>query len=70
MLDLVDRAVEPSRRGTAFSLFNLTIGVTLLIANLIAGWCWQTIGSGFTFTVGAFFACLATPILLIGTEEE
>jgi Major Facilitator Superfamily len=70
MLDLVDRAVEPSRRGTAFSLFNLTIGVTLLIANLIAGWCWQTIGSGFTFTVGAFFACLATLILLIGTEEE
>ncbi|WP_309741938.1 MFS transporter, partial [Chamaesiphon sp. OTE_20_metabat_361] len=32
MLDLVDRAVEPFRRGTAFSLFNLTIGVTLLIA--------------------------------------
>ncbi len=70
MLDLVDRAVEPSKRGTAFSLFNLTIGVTLLIANLIAGWCWQTIGSGFTFTVGAFFACLATLILLIGSEEE
>jgi Major Facilitator Superfamily len=70
MLDLVDRAVEPSRRGTAFSLFNLTIGVTLLIANLIAGWCWQTIGSGFTFTVGAFFACLATLILLIGSEED
>jgi Major Facilitator Superfamily len=69
-IDLVDRAVEPSRRGTAFSLFNLTIGVTLLIANLIAGWCWQTIGSGFTFTVGAFFACLATLILLIGSEEE
>ena len=70
MLDLVDRAVEPSRRGTAFSLFNLTIGVTLLIANLIAGWCWQTIGPGFTFTVGAFFAGLATLILLIGSEEE
>jgi MFS family permease len=69
LLDLVDRAVEPSRRGTAFSLFNLTIGITLLIANLIAGWCWHTIGSGFTFTVGAFFACIATLILLIGSEE-
>jgi Major Facilitator Superfamily len=69
LMDLVDRAVEPSRRGTAFSLFNLTIGVTLLIANLIAGWCWYTVGSGFTFAVGAFFAGIATLILLIGSEE-
>jgi MFS family permease len=69
LIDLIDRAVEPSRRGTAFSLFNLTIGITLLFANLIAGWCWQTIGSGFTFTVGALFACLATLILLMGSEE-
>lgn len=69
LLDLVDRAVEPARRGTAFSLFNLTIGVTLLIANLLAGWCWYAIGSGFTFAVGAFFAGIATLILLIGSEE-
>jgi hypothetical protein len=69
LIDLVDRAVEPARHGTAFSLFNLTIGVTLLFANLLAGWCWHTIGSGFTFTVGAFFACIATLILLIGSEE-
>ncbi len=69
LVDLVDRAVEPFRRGTALSLFNLTIGITLLIANLLAGWCWYVIGSGFTFTVGAFFACVATLILLIGSEE-
>ncbi len=69
LVDLVDRSVEPYRRGTAFSLFNLTIGVTLLIANLIAGWCWHAIGSGVTFTVGAFFACIATLILLMGSEE-
>jgi MFS family permease len=69
LLDLVDRAVDPARRGTAFSLFNLTVGMTLLFANLIAGWCWQSIGSGFTFAIGAFFACIATLILLIGSEE-
>jgi MFS family permease len=69
LLDLVDRAVEPARRVTAFSLFNLTIGVTLLIANLLAGWCWYAVGSGFTFAVGAFFAGIATLILLIGSEE-
>jgi MFS family permease len=70
LLDMVDRAVEPARQGTAFSLFNLSIGMTLLFANLIAGWCWHTIGSGFTFTVGAFFACIATLILLIGSEDR
>ena len=68
LIDLVDRAVEPHRRGTAFSLFNLTVGIALLIANLLAGWCWNTIGAGFTFTVGAFFACIAMLILLIGSE--
>jgi MFS family permease len=70
LIDLVDRAVEPARQGTAFSLFNLSIGITLLISNLIAGWCWNAVGSGFTFTVGAFFACIATLILLIGSEEQ
>ena len=70
LLDMVDRAVEPARQGTALSLFNLSIGITLLFANLLAGWCWQTIGSGFTFAVGAFFACIATLILLIGSEDR
>ncbi len=69
LIDLVDRAVEPERRGTALSLFNVTIGITLLVANLLAGLCWQGVGSGFTFAVGAFFACIATLILLLGSEE-
>jgi MFS family permease len=69
LIDLVDRAVEPERRGTALSLFNLTIGVTLLVSNVLAGFCWQSVGSGFTFAVGAFFACIATLILLLGSEE-
>ncbi len=69
LLDLVDRAVDPARRVTAVSLFNLAIGIALLIANLIAGWCWQSFGSGVAFAIGAFFACIATLILLIGSEE-
>jgi MFS family permease len=68
LLDLVDHAVEPARKGTAFSVFNLSIGVTLLFANLIAGWCWYAVGSGFTFAIGAFFAGIATLILLMGSE--
>ena len=69
LIDLIGRAVEPVRRGTALSLFNLMIGITLLLANLIAGFCWQFISSGFTFAIGAFFACLAALILLLGTEQ-
>lgn len=70
LVDAIDRSVEPYQRGTALSLFNLTVGVTLLLANLLAGWCWYAIGSGFTFTVGALFACLATLILLLGSESS
>ncbi len=69
LLDLVDRSVDPARRGTALSFFNISIGIALLIANLLAGWCWQSFNSGFTFAVGAFFACLAMLILLIGSDE-
>jgi MFS family permease len=69
LLDLVDRSVDPARRGTALSFFNISIGIALLVANLLAGWCWQSFGSGITFAVGAFFACLAMLVLLIGSEE-
>jgi MFS family permease len=69
LLDLVDRSVDPARRGTALSFFNISVGVALLVANLLAGWCWQSFGSGITFAVGAFFGCLAMLILLIGSDE-
>jgi sugar phosphate permease len=69
LLDLVDRSIDPARRGTALSFFNISIGIALLIANLLAGWCWQSFGSGFTFAVGAFFGCIAMLILLIGSNE-
>jgi MFS family permease len=68
LLALVEKSVPSARRGTALSLYNLTIGITLLLANILAGFCWQAVGSGFTFTVGAFFAFLATLILLLKDE--
>jgi MFS family permease len=70
IMSLIDRAVPASTRGTAFSIFNITLGVTLLVANLLAGFCWQGVGSGFTFAIGAFFACVATIVLLVGSDEE
>lgn len=46
-------------RGTAYGVFNLICGLTLLMASLIAGWIWDQHGADMTFYTGAFFALLA-----------
>jgi MFS family permease len=45
-------------RGTAYGLFNLLSGVAMLASSVIAGLLWDTLGSAFTFYVGAAFAVL------------
>lgn len=52
---LVADAAEPELRGTAFGLFNFMSGVAMLLASLIAGVLWQTIGPNATFLAGAGF---------------
>ncbi|MEO8114241.1 MAG: MFS transporter [Phenylobacterium sp.] len=52
--------VAPDRlRGTAFGLFNLATGVTLLAASALAGVLWSVRGPGATFLAGGVFALLA-----------
>lgn len=52
--------VAPERlRGTAFGLFNLATGVTLLGASGVAGLLWSVWGSSATFLAGAGFAAVA-----------
>ena len=46
-------------RGTAFGVFNLVGGVAALLASLVAGVLWDTIGPGATFLLGAVFAAAA-----------
>lgn len=46
-------------RGTAFGLFNLVSGVSMLMASIIAGGLWDWIGASATFHVGALFCLLA-----------
>jgi len=46
-------------RGTAFGIFNLTSGISMLIASVVAGLLWQLIGPSATFIAGAIFAALA-----------
>jgi len=46
-------------RGTAFGIFNLISGVSLLLASVVAGTLWETFGAAATFIAGAAFATLA-----------
>ena len=56
---LVADAAPADLRGTAFGLFNLVSGGALLLANLIAGALWSTLGAQATFGAGAAFAAVA-----------
>jgi MFS family permease len=45
-------------RGTAFGMFNLLTGLALLLASVIAGALWDTVGFQGTFLMGGGFAAL------------
>jgi MFS family permease len=61
---LVAEAVPAELRGTAFGMFNLVTGVALLLASVIAGALWESLGAQWTFLVGAVFAGAAVIGLL------
>lgn len=46
-------------RGSAFGLFGLATGVSLLMASLVAGLLWDGSGQPMTFIAGAIFAAAA-----------
>lgn len=55
---VVDQAPEDFR-GTAFGLFNLVTGLSMLVASAIAGLLWDQLGASATFYAGALFSVLA-----------
>ena len=57
-------------RGTAFGLFNLATGVTLLAASVLAGAIWSARGAPATFLTGGGFALLALVGVLVLLKEE
>ncbi len=67
---LVADAAPDHLRGTAFGIFNLANGVALLIASLVAGGLWQTLGPATTFYVGAGFAATALAMLLLSFRSK
>jgi MFS family permease len=55
---LVADACPADLRGSAFGVFNLIGGLSLLAASVLAGALWERFGAGATFLAGAAFAGL------------
>lgn len=51
-------------RGTAFGMFNLVSGLSMLIASVLAGLLWDTWGAESTFYGGAAFCMVALVCLM------
>jgi len=55
---LVAGSAPAELRGTAFGMFNLVIGLALLVASVVAGSLWDLVGPEGTFLAGAAFTAL------------
>jgi len=58
LITLVADTVPVASCGTAFGIFHLVTGITLLVASLIAGILWDLLGPSATFFAGAAFAAI------------
>ncbi len=52
-------------RGTAFGMFNLVCGLSMLLASALAGLLWDQWGASSTFTAGAAFCVVALMLLAL-----
>jgi MFS family permease len=56
--------------GTGFGIFNLVSGGALLLASIIAGSLWSSLGASATFLAGAVFAAVAAIGLLAAVRHR
>ncbi|CAI9007147.1 MFS transporter [Pseudomonas putida] len=68
LASLVADTAPMELKGTAFGIFNLVSGACMLIASVLAGGIWQTMGSENTFLMGALLAATAL-LLLFGSPR-
>ncbi len=61
---MVAEASPPDLRGTAFGFFNLVSGIALLVASVVAGLLWDSLGAASTFIAGAGF-CVLTLVAIV-----
>ncbi|MEO7971236.1 MAG: MFS transporter [bacterium] len=62
---LVADLVPPEKRGTAFGLYNLAFGITVLPASLLMGGLWDWRGPQTAFIVSALLGASAALLLLL-----
>ncbi len=60
---LVADLVQPSQRGTAYGLYNLAFGVTVLPASILMGALWSWFGPATAFLVSAAIGALAALLM-------
>lgn len=61
---LVAQHAPERLRGSAFGLFNLATGVAVLVASLLAGGLWESLGAPATFITGAGLTFLSALLVL------
>jgi MFS family permease len=66
---MVARIAPADRRGTAFGVFNLAMGIAMLPASAAAGAMWQFVGASSTFWLGAVLALIAGFVCIAATRE-
>ena len=66
---LVADLVKPELRGTAFGLYNLAFGITVLPASLLTGLVWNSRGPRAAFILCAGLGTLAA-VLLLGVKTK
>jgi MFS family permease len=62
---LVADLVKPEQRGTAYGLYNLAFGITVLPASLLMGALWDWRGPQIAFLVSAILGATAALLLLL-----
>jgi MFS family permease len=66
---LIADATAPHLRGTAFGVFGLVSGVSILLASLLAGWLWQQFGADATFFGGTLIAAVSLVGFLLASPN-
>ena len=65
---LVADTAPPELRGTAYGIFNLLCGLAMLVASVLAGALWDSVGPQSTFLAGAAFTSVALALLAVSRQ--
>jgi MFS family permease len=65
---MVAHASPPELRGTAFGVFNLVSGVSMLLASVLAGALWHYVSPAATFWAGALLAAASFALTRFSTR--